>query len=342
MPRTTPKLLVLLGLCAGCVSGAAEEDARPGRVIEVPASTQESDAVDAGLTGLPESLSLQSQDLGPEVLMPSATPDDAEVMSIGGFSIHKSHLYDRLFEANPFETKKNVDSLVFNILLAKEARERGIYVDARQIDEMVAADESTFAKQVEEDWGGVLSFEDYVQQNLGVGLEVHRLLQRRRLARRLFRYYVIRYLALLEDRVELRMISHRDRATIETAMSQAREGADFRGLALSISEHAATQRRGGLVAPFSRESKWVFTAAAFELEPGGVSDVLEVTSDGVAHYYLLKCVRLMPGRKVPFREVKDELDADWLKNPIIDEESKDLYVRLRSASEALKKEPENR
>ena len=336
--------LALLGICAGCAGGAVERSARlpQTQVVEAPATKPEPKSADASLISMPEALSLESQDLGPQVLMPTAVPDDAEVMSIGGFAIHKSHLYDRLFEVNPFETKKNVDSLVFDILLAKEAQERGIYVDAKQVDEMIATEESSLAKQVEEDWGGVLTFDEYLQQNLGVNLEVHRLLQRRRLARRLFRYYVIRYLALLEDRVQVRIISHRDRATIDKAMGQAREGADFHSLALRISEHTDTQRRGGLVAPFSRSSKWVFAAAAFELAPGEVSDVLEVTNDGVTHHYLLYCTQHMPGRQVPFREVKEELDADWLKNPIINEEANDLYVRLRSASEALKKEPEDR
>jgi hypothetical protein len=298
-------------------------------------------AAGGGATGAPEFVELFKQDLAPGVLMPSADPEDAVVMNVAGFPIRKSHLYDRLFEENPRRAKEQVDILVFDILLAQQAGKHGIAVDPAMIDGIVAEEEKRLVGRVEKDWGSRMSVDDFLQFEKGVDRKVYRMLLRRHLARRLYRHYVIRYLALLEDRVKVRIIKHRERPTIARILEQVREGAEFHTLALRESEDE-TQRLGGELPPFGRDHKSIYTEVAFKLAAGEVSDILSTTQAGAPIYFLVYCVRHMPGRKVPFAAVKAELDREWLTNPPTPPESRELYLRLRSRSEGLKNGPRKR
>jgi PPIC-type PPIASE domain len=338
---------VLVWGCAG-VQPVAPTDARPVanvdsrvKTVDPISSMVRAEPVSASARRLPVHDSMFAQDLGPDVLMPRAAPDDAVVMKVGGFSIRKSHLYDRLFELDPVGTKRDVDLIVFDILLAEQARKNKIFVDAGMIDKIVKDAERRLEEKVKQDWGAAMSLDRFLVDNRGIDLKTYRTLSRRRLAREMFRTYIVRYLAGLEDRVRIRIISHRDRPTIETILKKARQGAEFRSLALRESEHP-TQVNGGALPPFSRTSKAKYVKPAFALKAGEISEILSVESDGVTHFYLLYCVQHIKGRKLSFKEVKAELDEDRLQNPLTEAEALELYDRLRTASELLHNGGKNR
>ena len=334
--------LLLLG-CAGVQPSEAVVPSSSAQHDETKRATtgDQFTPVPAALRKLPVEDSIFKQDLGPDVLMPRAKADDSVVMKVGGFSIRKSHLYDRLFEFDPVDTKKEIDRMVFDILLAQQAHKNKIFVDVDMIDKIVKDAERRLGERVKQDWGVSMTLERFLVDNRGINLKTYRTLARRGLARKMLRYYVVRYLAGLEDRVRVRIISHRDRPTIERILKKAREGAEFRSLALRESEHP-TQGDGGFLPPFSRKSKAKYVKPAFALKAGEVSDILSVVSDGVTHFYLLYCVKHIKGRKLTFKDVKAELDSDRLKNPITEAETRDLYDRLRTASELLHNGGKNR
>jgi len=134
--------------------------------------------------------------------------------------------------------------------------------------------------------------------------------------------------------MQVRILTHPDRKEIETIRAMVAEGADFESLALKKSRHPS-QKEGGKLPPFTREDKSEFTEAAFQLKAGEVSLVRQTTQDGAPMYFLLYCLRHMPGRDIPFDQAKPELDRVWLTNPLIRGEANALYLRLRDASEVL-------
>ena len=144
--------------------------------------------------------------------------------------------------------------MVVDILLSQQAHNNMIFVDVDMIDKIVKDAERRLEQRVKQDWGVSMTLERFLVDNRGINLKTYRTLARRGLARKMLRYYVVRYLAGLEDRVRVRIISHRDRPTIERILKKAREGAEFRSLALRESEHP-TQGDGGFLPPFSRKSK---------------------------------------------------------------------------------------
>lgn len=268
------------------------------------------------------------------VLMPRKSAVDTVVAKVGGFSIRKSHIYDRLFEDDTLRTKTLVDTIAFDALLAGQATRHKVFVEPAMIDKVVKQEVERLVVQVEKDWQGRMSIDDFLQFKSGRDLKTHRQFMRRQMARDLFRYYVVRFLALRDNRVQVRILTHPDRSEIERIRRMVVEGADFESLALKRSRHPS-QKSGGKLPPFSRDDKSQFTAAAFALKEGEVSPIRETTQDGATMYFLLYCLRHMPGRDITFKAAKPELDKAWMSDPLTRGEANALYLRLRDASEAL-------
>ncbi|MHC4078892.1 MAG: peptidylprolyl isomerase [Planctomycetota bacterium] len=343
MQSRTLHLSVLIGLsaCAGPQPPATVPD-------QPPAGTQPSQPWQAVMPRkpvvlVPQDLDQAIQSLGPEILLPTKNPDDAKMAEVSGVVIRKSHVYDRLLEKVPVVAARYLDHLVFDALLAQEAKRHGITVDPKRIDEAVDKKMKDLREQVEKDWNKQLSFDEYCQRVHGKSPENHRKLERLLLARDLYRNYVIRYLATLEDRVQVRIFAHSDRKVVEDVRQRAQQGADFKSLVLrKRSQHKPSNRNGGLLPAFGRDYPSPLTEHAFRLKPGDLSEVVEVESGGSKYYYLLFCLKQMQGRKRSFLEVRNELDEELRRNPLTPEERQATYIRLRSRSEALKNPGERR
>ena len=268
------------------------------------------------------------------VLMPRKSAADTVVAKVGGLSIRKSHIYDRLFEDDTLRTKTLVDTIAFDALLAGQATKHKVFVDPEMIDKVVKQEVERLVAQVEKDWQGRMSIDDFLQFKSGRDLKTHRQFMRRQMARDLFRYYVVRFLALRDNRVQVRILTHPDRIEIERIRRMVAEGADFESLALKRSRHPS-QKSGGKLPPFSRGDKSQFTDAAFALQEGEVSPIRETTQNGAPMYFLLYCLQHMRGRDITFKAAKPELDKAWMVDPLTRGEANALYLRLRDASEAL-------
>jgi hypothetical protein len=257
--------------------------------------------------------------------------------------IRKSHVYDRWLEEEPMRAKGFLDLLISDALLAQEAKRHKITVDPKRIEAATAKEIKDLRQQVEKEWANEFTFEEYCQRRLGMSPESYRQWRRLLLARDLYRSYVIRYLAMLEDRVQVRMFAHSDKKVVEDVRKRAQQGADFKSLVLrKRSQHKPSNRNGGLMPPFGRDYPSRLTEHAFRLQPGDLSDVLETGGDGSKAYFLLFCVKQMAGRELGFEAVREELDRELRQNPVTPEERQAMYFRLRSRSEPLKKPGERR
>lgn len=282
--------------------------------------------------------SLVPQNLGPEILLPAGDTTDDTVAQVGNVVIRKSHVYDRWLELEPKRAQGFLDHLVFDALLAQEAVRHRITIDPREIDKAADDEIKSLRKRVEKEWGKELSFEEYCDLEFQKSPESYRLWRRLLLARDCYRSYVIRYLATLEDRVQVRLFAHSDQRVVEEVRRRAQQGADFKSLVLrERSQHKPSNRNGGLMPPIGRDYPSPLTEHAFRLKPGELSEVVEVQGEG-GHklYFLLFCLKRTQGRKHTFEEARKELDEELRRNPLTAEERLATYTRLRSRSEALK------
>ncbi len=94
------------------------------------------------------------------------------------------------------------------------------------------------------------------------------------------------------------------RKKAEDALAKVQKGGDFAKLAQQISEDAGSASKGGDLGLFSR-GKMVpaFDAAAFALEPGAVSDVVESPFG----FHIIKVEDKLPGGQKPLEAVRQEI-----------------------------------
>jgi len=177
-----------------------------------------------------------------------------------------------------------------------------------------------------------VAFEDYVWRLFGMREADWRQTLRLRTAQRLYQGYVLRYLALREDRVQVRFLVHKDRAVAQEVVDKVRVGADFATLALRWSEDAS-RREGGLLPPFGQGFQHPAARHAFELEAGQVCAPFEATWGGEQRWFVVYCLEHRPGRDVTFEEVRAEIDADLQRQPVTPLETTAYTMRWRNEEE---------
>ncbi|MBX3464482.1 MAG: peptidylprolyl isomerase [Planctomycetes bacterium] len=274
--------------------------------------------------------------LGPEILLPSADEPDAELVRVGDLVLRKSHAYSRLQTAHPKLALSAVDLLVFDVLVARHAQQHGIQVDPARVEALAAAEERAIAAQVATELGDTMDLATYVWRLFGMRLADWRATLRRRTAQRLYQGYVIRYLALREDRVQVRFLVHKDRAVADEVVDKVRGGADFATLALRWSEDPS-RRDGGLLPPFGRGFQHPIVEAAFGLQPGQASAPFAARHGEEQRWFVVYCLARLPGREVAFAAVRDEIDRDLEERPLSELEINAYTLRWRGELDAVPK-----
>jgi hypothetical protein len=271
--------------------------------------------------------------LGPEILLPQANAGDAVLAEVGDVAIRQSHAFARLLTANPKVALSAVDLLVFDVLVARHAQEHGIRVPLARVDELAKAEEAALREQVAEELGGQMDFAGYLWRAFGLDEADWRAALRLRCAQRLYQGYVLRYLALREDRAQVRFLAHADPGYCREVADKVRAGADFATLASKHSEDPS-RRDGGLLPPFARGFQHPVAKVAFELQRGEVSAPFEASWGEGKRWFVVYCLDRTPGRDVPFALVADEIDAGLATTPISPLEASAYTLRWRGQLES--------
>jgi hypothetical protein len=336
-------LVLLLTGCAGGPNGTAgngdTRDTGPGAPsAATPGST--SDGQDP-LPAPPPKVSppvapAMAEGLGPEILLPRKDANDDEVARIGDLVLRQSHAFTRLLSAHPKLALSAVDLLIFDVLVARHAQEYGVRVVETHVLELAANEERELRRQVKEELAGI-SFADYIWRLFGMREQAWQSVVRLRTAQRLYQGYVLRYLALREDRVQVRFLVHKDREIAQEVVDKVRVGADFATLALRWSEDAS-RRDGGLLPAFGHGFQHPAATPAFDLKKGDVCEPFEAQWGGEQRWFVVYCLDHRPGRDVPFEAVRAEIDADLERAPVTPLETTAYTLRWRSEEEIEAKE----
>jgi len=114
------------------------------------------------------------------------------------------------------------------------------------------------------------------------------------------------------------------RKKIEEVQKKLKNGEDFGALAKEFSQCPSSEKGGDLGCFSKGQMVQPFEEAAFALEPGKVSDIVE-TNFG---YHLIKVSEKKPASTMPYAEVKDRLQQ-YLKQEKIQEELSSYATKLK-------------
>jgi peptidyl-prolyl cis-trans isomerase D len=97
------------------------------------------------------------------------------------------------------------------------------------------------------------------------------------------------------------------RTQAQKILDEAKKGKDFAELAKKYSQDEATAKKGGELGLFSiKQMDPAFSAAAFALKPGEISDLVR-TPHG---FHIIKSEEIVEARTAPIGEVKGEIERD--------------------------------
>tara|TARA_R110002072_G_scaffold228234_13_gene385462 strand:+ start:53552 stop:54622 length:1071 start_codon:yes stop_codon:yes gene_type:complete len=275
---------------------------------------------------------VMAEGLGPEILLPRKDASDDEVARVGDLVLRQSHAFTRLLSANPKLALSAVDLLIFDVLVARHAQQYGVRVAEARVMALAATEERELRRQVKEELAGV-SFADYIWRLFGMRQQDWQSALRLRTAQRLYQGYVLRYLAMREDQVQVRFLVHKDRKIAQEVVDKVRVGADFATLALRWSEDPS-RRDGGYLPAFGRGFQHPAATKAFDLKKGEVSEPFEAQWGGEQRWFVVYCLQHRPGRDVPFETVRAEIDADLEQSPVTPLETTAYTLRWRNEEEA--------
>ena len=113
---------------------------------------------------------------------------------------------------------------------------------------------------------------------------------------------------------------------IADLLDQAREGADFAALAREHSEDPGSAANGGELTVSRGETVPPFEQAAFALEPGGVSPVVE-TQFG---FHIIKLSEKIEGQPIPYEQMEAGIEQ-YLTQQGVQEEIESTVESLKAA-----------
>lgn len=171
--------------------------------------------------------------------------------------------------------------------------------------------------------------ERYVRLKYQQSLADHLALQEEQERQRWLFGRIIRFDAIRTDRVQLAMIVTRDRKVAEEVASRLDQGADFARLAARHSIHES-RKDGGKLPPLPREALTPAVATrAFQMRAGERTGILEVDDGrGQRQFEIVRVVKHLRGRKVSWRDVAAEVEADLAVRPVDPLEWTAWYLRL--------------
>ena len=186
-----------------------------------------------------------------------------------------------------------LDALIETELIAQAAADMGVTITPEMIAARLA--------ELEEASGGPENFAAWLETNQWTGEEFSEALAAEMLTEATVSQ-VTADVPTTAEQVNARYLQVDDPQLAQSLLDQARAGADFAALAREYSLDRITGENGGDLGYFARGSLLVpeIEAAAFDLQPGEISDVIAGTrADGTGTtYYIVQVVDRDPQREL--------------------------------------------
>jgi len=249
------------------------------------------------------------------------TGTGAVLARVGGKDITAEDLAREFFKTNRDQAFATLNKLVVRQIVKEEAARLGLKVP----DEYLAAEKKRVLEDLNREalksFGMGATPERYVEVFMKQPLADFLRQREADASERYLVSRVIRYHAIQTDRVELQLITLDDEPTAREVAQKLDQGADFGQLAVGYSKHPSG-KSGGHMPPVSRGSlNPAVGDRAFALREGERTSILSV-DDGLGRrqFEIVKVVRRLPGRNVPWAQVASEIEEGLKLEPVSQDE----------------------
>lgn len=207
-----------------------------------------------------------------------------------------------------------LEGMIEQELIDQEVAKQGITVTQAELDAAV--------NQSIADSGGVDAFNKYLSSVAGMTVEEYREGQREGMLTQKMIERVTRNVPMTGEQVHARHILLNTKAEADSLLAQLRAGADFAVLAQRFSKDTITSAGGGDLGWFPRGGLFdaALEQAAFDLQPGQVSGVVQSDLGGQTVYHIVQVIEhdparalsddaLLAARRMAFQRWLDDLKA---------------------------------
>lgn len=227
---------------------------------------------------------------------------------VGDRPITESDLLATLLFFYRREYHDALSQAVNDVVVEEETKRLGVTVDAREVARRAEDEIGRLEGEVLVQFGGEVTLEAFVRDNFRLSLEEYRANLHRVVRSRLALGRLVRFEELRQERLDLRKIVVGEKTTADAVVASLRDGADFAILAEKHSI-APSAKVGGRLPPVPRGALHPdLEAAALALEPGGVSDAIEIREGPTRRYHIVKLVRRIPARDEKYAAVREEIE----------------------------------
>lgn len=192
-----------------------------------------------------------------------------------------------------------LEGMIEQELIDQEAAKMGITVTQAEVD--------TAINEMIADSGSQDAFNKYLTDVAGVTLEEWRAEQSEAMLTGKVRDRVTRDVPMTGEQVHARHILLNTKAEAEALLAQLRAGADFATLAQRYSKDTITSAGGGDLGWFPRGGLFdtALEKAAFELQPGQISGVVQSDLGGQIVYHIVQVIERDPARALSDDALRD-------------------------------------
>jgi len=183
-----------------------------------------------------------------------------------------------------------LEGMIEQELIDQQVAQQGITVTQAEVDAAV--------NQSIADSGGVDAFNKYLSSVAGMTVEEYREGQREGMLTQKMIERVTRNVPMTGEQVHARHILLNTKAEADSLLAQLRAGADFAVLAQRFSKDTITSAGGGDLGWFPRGGLFdaALEQAAFDLQPGQISGVVQSDLGGQTAYHIVQVIERDPAR----------------------------------------------
>ncbi|WP_240418816.1 peptidylprolyl isomerase [Paenibacillus periandrae] len=262
---------------------------------------------------------------------PPVIKGQESVAKVNGVSIAKEQLYNAVLASSGEKTLQN---LIDQELIQQEAKKAGVQVQQTDIDNALESTKGQFSSEDEFNQAlatyGMTS--DQLKQNIQTELLIEKILEPEITVTddEINQYYTANLETLkTPEQVKASHILVATKEEADAIEQQLKNGEDFSTIAQDKSLDTATKSKGGDLNYFAKgEMEEPFEAAAFKLETGAISDVVQTTNG----YHIIKVTDHKQATTPTLEEKKEEIHTTLMKQKVTDKASGWLEEKKSGAS----------